>query len=435
MRLTLLGFCHVIACCISLIIVVDNYDVFLRLAGNDPDHLRAAALGVAPFALVSVAFAFSRFSFGYALGFYAYTLILGYLWLVNFSTFPYDHFKASVSAFASGVAFLAPALLITSPIKQRFALTPEMFRRLLSAILIAAAAVVAMGMFYHFRLVGLEDIYQFRNELGFPKPLEYAMGMTSGTLLPFAFACFVWFDMRLRAALCLLLLVLFWPITLSKVSLFAPAWLMFLAALTRFFEVRTAVMVSLLLPLLVGIAAAALNAFHLLPHQAFIAYFGSANFRAFALTSSAMDFYNGFFSSHDVTHFCHIGIINRLVACPYQDQLSVVMQNTYHIGYFNASMFATEGIASLGMTWAPLSALGCGLLFGFANRVSAGLPAKLVFLSGGVLLNILMNVPLSVALASHGALLLLLLWYVTPRSLFAERDVDLEPKASVSRHS
>ena len=66
---------------------------------------------------------FSRsadFSFGYALGFYFYTMVLGYLWLVEFSRFHYDHTLAIASALVSALAFLAPVLFITSPIRQRF---------------------------------------------------------------------------------------------------------------------------------------------------------------------------------------------------------------------------------------------------------------------------------------------------------------------------
>ena len=67
-------------------------------------------IGSAPFAVLSILFIISRFNFGYFVGFYFYTMILGYLWLAPFSKFQYDHTLASVSAFASAVAFFVPAL-------------------------------------------------------------------------------------------------------------------------------------------------------------------------------------------------------------------------------------------------------------------------------------------------------------------------------------
>jgi hypothetical protein len=54
------------------------------------------------------------------------------------------------------------------------------------------------------------------------------------------------------------------------------------------------------------------------------------------------------------------------------------------------------------------------------NRLSAGLPPPFVLLSGAILVQIIVNVPLSTVLLSHGAGLLFLLWYMTPRSIFQE---------------
>ena len=61
---------------------------------------------------------------------------------------------------------------------------------------------------------------------------------------------------------------------------------------------------------------------------------------------------------------------------------------------------------------------GGGLIVGFANRLSAGLPPWFILVSGAILAQILLNVPLSVGLLTHGAGLLFLLWYITPRSIF-----------------
>jgi hypothetical protein len=66
----------------------------------------------------------------------------------------------------------------------------------------------------------------------------------------------------------------------------------------------------------------------------------------------------------------------------------------YTYGAFNASLFATEGIASVGLTLAPLSALVCGLAIAVSNRLSSGLPPRFVLL-GGVLPDIFLNVPFS----------------------------------------
>jgi hypothetical protein len=408
---------HIAVCCLSLIYVAEFY-ANIKVVMFDQSRLYAAALNVAPIALASILFAFSRFSFGYVLGFYFYTMILGYLWLVAFSRFNYDHALATISAFGSALAFLVPALFITSPIRQRYVLSTRALENLLSSILILAAIIVAVGAFYNFKLVGVADIYDFRNELQFPAWLAYAMGATSGALLPFAFACFVARGHRWRAALVLVLLLLFYPISLTKLMLFAPVWLMFLLLLSRFSEARTSVVLSLFLPITAGVILALLFKFGTLPYELIRNYFGAVNFRMIAIPSSALDFYNDFFSTHDITLFCQISLIKPLAECPYSDPLSIVMERAYRLGNFNASLFATEGIASVGLILAPFSGLACGLVIALGNRLSAGLPARFILLSGGILPQVFLNVPLTTTLLTNGARILFLLWYVTPREIF-----------------
>lgn len=245
-RLALLICFHIVICCVSLIYVAELY-AYLQIVAFDKARLYAAVRNVGLFALVFIPFTFCRFSFGYFLGFNFCTMALGYLWLVEFSKFHYDHALAAISVFASAVAFVVPALFITSPIKQRFTLTIRALDRLLSLILILAGGILAFGAFYNFKLVGITEIYRFRGEIEFPALLRYAIGMMSNGLLPFAFACFVARGNRQRAGIVLLLLLLFYPITLSKLSLFAPLWLLMLALLSRYFETRTTVVLSLLL--------------------------------------------------------------------------------------------------------------------------------------------------------------------------------------------
>jgi hypothetical protein len=408
---------HIVVCCLSLIYVADFY-AGLHVVGFSHSRLYAATLNVAPFALASILFTFSEFSFGYFLGFYFYTMILSYLWIVEFSRFNYDHALASISAFGSALAFLVPALLFTAPIKQRFTLSERALENLLYYILILAAAIVVFGAFYNFRLVGIADIYNFRNELQFPLWLAYAMGATSNALLPFAFACFVARGSWWRAATVLLLLLLFYPITLTKLALFAPFWLLFLALLSRFLEARTTVVLSLLVPISGGVILAFLFKSGILSYDQIKSYFGAVNFRMITFPSSALDFYNDFFSTHALTYFCQISFLKPFVDCPYTEPLAIVMAKAYQLGNFNASLFATEGIASVGPALAPFTAFACGLVIAVGNRLSAGLKPRFILISGAALPQVLLNVPLTIALLTNGAAFLFLLWYVTPRTIF-----------------
>jgi hypothetical protein len=134
-----------------------------------------------------------------------------------------------------------------------------------------------------------------------------------------------------------------------------------------------------------------------------------------------MDIYNEYFARHDPTHFCQISVLKPFVSCALEYPLGVEMQNNYALGNFNASLFATEGVASVGMMLAPLSVFVCGLIIALGNRLSSGLPARFILLSGALLPQILLNVPLSTVLLTHGLSILFLLWYITPRTIFEQK--------------
>jgi hypothetical protein len=102
------------------------------------------------------------------------------------------------------------------------------------------------------------------------------------------------------------------------------------------------------------------------------------------------------------------------------------MQDTYGFGNLNASLFATEGIASVGLVFAPLTALVCGFVIAIGNRASADLPGRFVMISGAMLPQQLLNVPMTTTLLTHGAAILFLLWYMMPRRIFGKADETLE---------
>lgn len=410
LRLAVLILFHTVVCCVSLVYVA-QYEFMFHIF-YDPARLAGAIAVVSAFALVSYLFIIADFSFGYFLGFYFYTMVLGYLWLNFFSDLNYDHRLSGLSAAASAVAFLIPALVITSPVRQRFKISAKVFDRLLTLILVLAAATIAISATYNFRFVSIGRIYDFRGELEFPRLLNYWIGITSNALLPFAFGCFVVRRNYWRAGTTLVFLMLFYPITLSKLAFFTPAWLLLITLLAKISETRTTVVLSLFLPMLLGVLLIAIFKNSALP------YLELVNFRMIATPSNAMDIYNDFFSRHDLTYFCQISFVKPLVDCPYQEQLSIVMARAYELGNFNASLFSTEGIASVGPLFAPVSIFACGLVIALANRLSSGLPPRLILISGAALPPILLNVPLTTTLLSHGAAVLFMLWYITPRSVF-----------------
>jgi hypothetical protein len=406
---------HIIASCVSLIYLSRHYSGYHIYF--DPALLKGAVVVVAAFSALACLFVLTPFSFGYFVGFYFYTMVVGYLWLNCFSDFEYDHWLSGASAAVSMIVFLIPALFMSSPIRQRFAIPEASFDRVLTVILAIGIVTILIGAGFSFKVVSLAEMYDFREKINMPEPLAYWIGITSNALLPFAFACFAIRGNHWRAGLTLVLLLLFYPITLNKVAFFTPAWLLTMAVLTRLFDCRTTVVISLLLPLVAGTVSYAIL------DQAAKSFFEVINLRMVATPSNAMDVYNDFFFHHPTTHFCQIRFLKAIVSCPYQDQLGVVMKQAYNgtFGNFNASLFSTEGIASVGPLFAPIPVLVCGFVIGFANRLSAGLPPRFVLISGSILPQILLNVPLTTTLLTHGAAFLFALWYITPRAMLPQQ--------------
>lgn len=426
-RLALLAYAHIVVCAVSLYCITIT-NSFPAVIGFEKSHLAAAILNVVAFSPVVILFVIGRFSFGYLVGFYFYVMVLGYLWLIEFSLLDYDHRLALASIVLSAFAFLAPALFITSPVRQAVVMPARAFHMMPSAILIGSAAIIGIGSLYSLKLVNLSEMYKYRAEVALPGVLQYAVWIVSNALLPLAFACFVTSKRIWQAGIALLLMLLFYPIMLTKMALFAPVWLLFLAVVCKLVaEARLATILSFFLPVLIGVILFVLVKAEVFPLTPGLVYFGTVNTRMVAIPSLALEIYNNYFSAHPLTHFCQINVLKLVVPCAYNEPIWAVMARSYDLGAFNASLFATEGIASVGLVLAPLSALGCGLIIALGNRLSAGLPSQFVLLSAGLLPQVLLNVPLSTALLTNGTGLLFLLWYIAPRSAF-----DQAPKAAVS---
>jgi hypothetical protein len=416
---------YVILMCASLAVVALIYPTFH--IEFDVDRITAPMWFVLLVAAVGMLFAVARFSFGYAVSFYIYSVVLGFIWLSYFTNFEYDHDVARISALASLVAFMLPALFIRSAIRQRIILSPDMIDPLLFVILSMSAATITVCSLYGFDVPDdLENMYQLREQLAYPALLNYLSGTCISVLLPFSLACSIERRRWIVAGITIFLSLAFYPVALSKLALIAPFWVLFLAGLSYFLNVRFATIVSLLAPMLIGLIAivnvSGLPATYL---------FGMINFRMLAIPASAIDHYNDFFASAPLTYFCQVSWLKAIVGCPYKEQLSVIFSDVYHVGNYNASMIG-EGVASLGNFGAPLSLFCCGLVIALGNRLSVGLPDRFVLSSSGIILQVLMNVGLTTALLTHGLWLLFALWHILPRP-FGDAGKVHKPRAGPVR--
>ena len=141
LALTLLVLLHSALACLSLIKVAD-FQSYIHFSA---DRVWIATAVAIAFSAVSLLFVTARFSFGYFVGFYFYTMILGFLWIDVFSEYSYPRLLAGVSAALSLVLFLLPTLFVRAPLRRPIALTAARFEHLLTLILVISIATIAVA--------------------------------------------------------------------------------------------------------------------------------------------------------------------------------------------------------------------------------------------------------------------------------------------------
>ncbi|MCA6111656.1 hypothetical protein [Bradyrhizobium cenepequi] len=389
----------------------------------------SAMLGTAVSLCLLPLFAFANFGFGYLVGVAFTGMVVGFVWLSYFTSSRYDPAIVRWSTLASLLAFLVPILVQNWRAPRMFRIKTKTMDICVKALLVVAVLLLLLNYRYGFALVGLQAAAQLRSGIAQPTFLSYTTNNVIYAVLPFAFAFYAQRGSRLLAAASLLLIPCFYPALLNKTVLFAAIWLPFIFLTFRSFEPKQATVISLGAPLALGLLLhATLPAGNPIAHSVF----GYANERMFAIPSIAIDYYADFFAVHPKTHFCQINVIRMIFGCPYSEQLSVIFAGRYGVGNLNASLFATEGIASTGLIWLPLVMFMCGLMLSIGNSCSRHLSPLMIATSSPLALLALLNVPLSTTLLSNGLFLLFLLWYLCPGEQDEKRYYSEQPNRSAA---
>ncbi|MBR0872449.1 hypothetical protein JQ633_18965 [Bradyrhizobium tropiciagri] len=364
-----------------------------------------AVLGTAVMVVFVPAFVAGRFSFGYLVSFALLSAVFGFVWLSFFSGFDYPHAFARWAMIAALAAAIVPLMVRDFRI-WRPELSEAALNRIVLVLLAVSFAVLIADVSYG---TSLGDPYgPARNAVTRPSPLNYLTGIIIGALLPYLFAHFATRH-RWTAAACVLLLALcFYPVVNNKTILLLPIWLPFLFWLFGQFNPRLATVLAFLIPMMIGLAA-----FFVLAADKDDVLFSAINLRFIAVPSLALDHYADFFARRELTHFCQVSILRHLNGCGY-GELGPTLAAVYRDGNFNASFLATEGIASVGLLLAPISAFVCGVILSAGSMASRHLSPQFVAVSSGIAVQAIMNVPLTTALLSNGLGLLFLLWWLTP---------------------
>ncbi len=211
-------------------------------------------------------------------------------------------------------------------------------------------------------------------------------------MLPYLFAHFASrhrLDRGGRASL--LLALCFYPVVNNKTILLLPIWLPFLFWLFGHGSIRGwPTVLAFLIPLIIGLVA-----FLVLAADKDYVVFSAINLRFIAIPSLALDHYADFFAHRELTHFCQVSILRHLRGLPPMANSDRRSAPSIATAISNASFLATEGIASVGLAFAPVSAFVCGVILSAGSMASRHLSPRFIAVSSGIAVQAIMNVPLT----------------------------------------
>jgi hypothetical protein len=147
----------------------------------------------------------------------------------------------------------------------------------------------------------------------------------------------------------------------------------------------------------------------------FYAVFMLADYRAYAIPAIAFNVYYNFFNFAPHTYWTHITLVSKFMPSPYDQPLSVVMENAYNMGNYNASFLETDGIAAAGMATLPWVCATFGIVLVAVNSCTRRLSVKMLALTMAGPAIQLMDVGLGPGFLTNGIGLLCIILLLAPR--------------------
>jgi hypothetical protein len=294
----------------------------------------------------------------------------------------------------------------------------KQFRWLFYAIL----GVSLVGLFYAAQ-GGLKFVDLIHASSERPEDLNlngiqaYATTMFVGSLGGFLAAFAVVFRRYILLPVIFCGFVLAYGIMVSKFALLAPAWIVYVMVMARFFKTS---MTRYCLVIAAPFLAVSLMALVIQPKYPSILYgvFLILDFRLYVVPAAAFNVYYDFFQAqaHPLTHFSHINLVRLFMHYPYGESISEVLRDQYHMGTYNASFIMGDGLAGFGVAGIPVICVLFALVLILINTCFRGLKPFILATTLAVPAFWLINVPLFTTLMTSGLGFVSALMLFTPRS-------------------
>lgn len=281
--------------------------------------------------------------------------------------------------------------------------------------------LLVFGGYYVF--AGFEDVYSVRMDAGDIIQItgqgfvNYAILWLATFFLPLIGARALVLNRTIGFAVCLAGYVYLFGISGGKAFLIAPLVLLAIWRLVRVpARTRTTFLVVgctllILVPFAVPEVDDSLESFTLW-------YKATVNARIFSIPQLALGQYFQFFQTHPTTYLSHVRIIDLLIANPYAESIPHMIGYHYYgepVG-LNLGTWGQDGIAGFGVWGIPFVSLLCGAFFWVMDVASNDLDFRFVLVGIGYMAICFTNLSLFTTMLSGGGLLLLLAFYVLPRT-------------------
>jgi len=290
-----------------------------------------------------------------------------------------DRPLAEGAAFAAGVSACSAVVLAATrlAIPWRFRpLSPETAMRASAALLVVTMAACVRAAGQNLSLAGLWEASAERALIGgFDAVTRYAFSLHHHAVAPLVFAAALARGRPLLAAAACVNYLPWYPVILSKTSVFLPAAMAALG-LAASLRPRPLPPAAAVLALLAAAAAGGHALSLALPPTEAHALLGT---RLFLVPGNALHVCLDFFGSNPPTLFAHVGPVRLFVDYPYTAPIPEMLHRAYGLGHYNANPWASDGVASPGPAGIPLVTAALALTVVAANTAggAAGAAAAL----------------------------------------------------------
>lgn len=327
-----------------------------------------------------------------------------------------------VLAMFAGLCLIQAAYLFPARPIRALRLTPEAFW--LSFVIIASAMIIYLALILGggFRIVGFQDVYILRSEMGEIIAATgsrfglYAQSLLSALVLPLLFATGMasrkpWVIVPVAAGYLFL-----FGIGGAKSTALAIIYLPLAAILLSRSPRRIPIyfVAGLTLALSLGYLSKAL-----LPPPMHLAYTAIVHFRLFTVPPLTMPQYFEFFQTHPLTHLSHVTGFNWLIDYPYDLDIPYTIGAYFYGGPvgLNSGFWAGDGITAFGIWGIPIMSVVCASVFWLLDSASAEFDPTFVGLTLTFCTVFFGNVSLFTTLITGGLAAMMLLFLVAPRDV------------------